>query len=42
MLSKADAKVKKVYAKFMRNFERAFRTKKFDFLSRLGSDVPNI
>lgn len=42
MLSKADAKVKKVYAKFMSNFERAFRTKKFDFLSRLGSDVPNI
>jgi hypothetical protein len=34
MLSKTDAKVKKVYTKFMSRFERAFRTKKFEFLSK--------
>jgi hypothetical protein len=34
MLSKTDGKLKKVYAKFMPNFERAFRTKKFEFLSK--------
>jgi hypothetical protein len=42
MLSKADGSVKKVYAKFIKNFERAFRTKKFNFLSKIESDVPNI
>ena len=42
MLSKADGSVKKVYSKFIKNFERAFRTKKFDFLSKIESDVPNI
>ena len=42
MLSNTDGKLKKVYVKFMKNFERAFRTKKFVFLSKTENEFPNM